>query len=180
MRRIHRHLLLAPLAVLAACEGADIPTEQTSATAAPVILLNSEAPTAATGSGHYFSGGEMRTFAFSAVAHRDGTASGNFEIVIHAIDRHIQAEVTCLSVRNDTAWVAGVVTKTNHPAVIPGRVSYFWTVDGGEGVGAEDKVSTARINDAVGEDARFCSIMPDEAFSRLPGNVVLRGNVQVH
>lgn len=180
MRRVHRHLILGPLALLVACEGADMPTEQTSAAAAPAGLLNSAAPAAATGSGHYFSGGEMRTFAFSAVDHGDGTASGNFQIVIHAIDRYVQAGVTCLTVRNDTAWIAGIITKTNHPAVIPGTVSYFWTVDGGEGAGAEDKVSTARINDAAGEDARFCSITPDEAFSGLPGNVVQRGNVQVH
>jgi hypothetical protein len=175
MRRVHRHLILAPLAILVACEG-PAPTEPAMASAD----LSSVMLTAATGSGHYFSGGEQRTFSFSAVEHADGSASGQFEIVIHAIDRYIQASVTCVTVRNDTAWVAGVVTKTNHPAVIPGRVSYFWAVDGGEGAGTEDKVSTARINDAVGEDARFCSITPDEAFSGLPGNVVQRGNVQVH
>lgn len=176
MKRIRFHVLLASLTLLAACEAGTDPTAPSAAPAATVTA----APTSATGSGHYFSGGEQRTFAFSAVEHADGSASGQFEIVIHAIDRYIQANVTCVTVRNDTAWVGGVVTKTNHPAVIVGRVSYFWTVDGGEGADAVDKVSTARINDAVGEDARFCSITPDEAFSRLPGNVVLRGNVQVH
>ena len=176
MKRIRYHVLLASVTLLAACEAGTDPTAPSAAPAAAVTA----APTSATGSGHYFSGGEMRTFAFSAVEHRDGSASGQFEIVIHAIDRHIQASVTCVRVRNDTAWVAGVVTKTNHPAVIVGRVSYFWAVDGGEGAGAEDKVSTARINDRVGEDARFCALMPDEQFSGLPGNVVLRGNVQVH
>ena len=133
----------------------------------------------ATGSGHYMSGGELRTLGFSAVRHADGSASGEFEVVIHAADAYFHVGVTCLSVRNDTAWIAGVIDRTNHPVIRPGTVSYFWTTDGGEGPDAVDKVSTARINDGVGEDQRFCTIMPDEAFSRLPGNVVLNGNVQV-
>lgn len=176
MRRIHRNLIFAPLAILVACERA-APTEPS---VARTDVLSSAMLPAANGSGHYFSGGEQRTFAFSAISHANGSVSGQFQIVIHAIDRYIQADVTCVTVRNDTAWVGGVVSKTNHPAVIPGRVSYFWTVDGGEGPGAEDKVSTARINDAVGQDAAFCALTPDEEFSRLPGNIVQRGNVQVH
>lgn len=134
----------------------------------------------ATGSGHTVAGGEPRTFAFGAVGHPDGSASGSFQIVIHAIDAHIHVATTCMRVRNDTAWVAGIIAKSNHPVVREGTVSYFWASDGGEGPDAVDKVSTARINDAAGEDQRFCTLMPDEAFSGLPGNVVLGGNVQVH
>ena len=84
-----------------------------------------------------------------------------------------------MTVRNDTAWVAGIIRQTNHPVLVPGRVSYFWAVDGGEGEGAIDKVSIARINDEPGEDRRFCRITPDEAFSRLPGVIVEHGNVQI-
>jgi hypothetical protein len=40
-------------------------------------------------------------------------------------------------------------------------------------------MSTARINDALGEDQRFCGLKPNEQFSGLPGNVLVHGNVQV-
>lgn len=133
----------------------------------------------ATGSGHYTSGGELRTLGFSAVRRADGSVSGQYQVVIHAIDRSFHVGVTCLSVRNDTAWIAGIIERTDHPVIREGTVSYFWVADGGEGPGAVDKVSTARINDRPGEDQRFCSLMPDEAFSGLPGNVVEHGNVQV-
>lgn len=133
----------------------------------------------ATGSGHYTSGGELRTLGFSAVRRADGSVSGEYHVVIHAVDRFFHVSVTCLSVRNDTAWIAGIVDRTDHPVIREGTVSYFWAVDGGEGPDAVDKVSTARINDRPGEDQRFCTLMPDEAFSGLPGNVVEHGNVQV-
>jgi hypothetical protein len=133
----------------------------------------------AAGSAHYMSGGELRTMTFSAVANEDGSASGEYQINIHAIDRYLHVTVTCMVVRNDTAWVAGIIDHTNHPAIIPGRVSYFWTVDNGEGQDTPDKMSTARINDVAGEDQRFCSLTPNEQFSGLPGNVLVHGNVQV-
>lgn len=133
----------------------------------------------ANGSAHYMSGGELRTMGFSAVAKEDGSASGEYQVNIHAIDRYFHVTVTCMVVRNDTAWVAGIIDRTNHPAIIPGRVSYFWTVDNGEGQDTPDKMSTARINDALGEDRRFCSLTPTEQFSGLPGNVLVHGNVQV-
>lgn len=132
-----------------------------------------------TGSGHYTSGGELRTLSVSAVRRADGSVAGEYHVTIHAIDSFLHVGVTCLSVRNDTAWVAGVIESTNHPAIVEGTVSYFWAVDGGEGAGSMDVVSTARINDRPGEDQRFCSLMPDEDFSGLPGNVVEHGTVQV-
>lgn len=133
----------------------------------------------ATGSGHYTDRGELRTLTFSAVRHADGSVRGQYEVVLHASDRFFHVSVTCLSVRNDTAWIAGIVDRTNHPVIREGTVSYFWAVDGGEGAEATDKVSVARINDRPGEDQRFCSLMPDEDFSGLPGRVVEHGNVQV-
>jgi hypothetical protein len=164
----------------AACaDGGPIDIDSTSDPGGLVAHNTSSAPPSATGSGHTLSGGEPRTFAFSAVSHGDGSASGNYVIVIHAIDAHIMVDVTCMRVLGDKAWVAGIIRKTNHPVVREGTVSYFWTVDGGEGRGAVDIVSTARINDAAGEDQRFCSLMPDEQTSGLPGNAVLGGNVQV-
>lgn len=173
---MHRRLVGILVLAVAACDTTSAPTrplvtDQPSRSQGIVASAN--------GSAHYMSGGELRTMAFSAVAKEDGTASGEYQINIHAIDRYVHVSVTCMRVRNDTAWVAGIIDRTNHPAIIPGRVSYFWAVDNGEGQATPDKMSTARINDVVGEDQRFCSLQPDEQFSGLPGNVVLHGNVQV-
>jgi hypothetical protein len=179
----HPRSIALPFALLvaSACEtpaepgadpGADLPD-------AVVSLADQGVVASATGSGHYTSGGELRTLSFNAVKRVDGSVSGKFHVTIHAIDRFFHVNVTCLSVRNDTAWVAGIIDKTDHPVIQEGTVSYFWAVDGGEGAGTTDKVSVARINDRLGEDQRFCGLMPDEAFSGLPGQVVEHGNVQV-
>lgn len=175
---MRRHLvgMLVACAGVAACETSLSPTRVLAPHGAS---LSEGIVASASGSAHYMAGGELRTMAFSAVSKADGTAEGEYQINIHAIDRYLHVSVTCMVVRNDTAWVAGIIDRTNHPAIIPGRVSYFWTVDNGEGQSTPDKMSTARINDAAGEDQRFCSLTPTEQFSGLPGNILLHGNVQV-
>jgi hypothetical protein len=167
------------IGTLACAERDPIALDSTVAPDGLVAYNTSAAPPSATGSGHTLAGGAPRTFAFSAVSRADGSAAGNYEIVIHAIGAFFMVDVTCMRVLGNKAWVAGIIRKSNNPAVREGTVSYFWTIDGGEGPTAVDIVSTARINDPLGEDQRFCSLMPDEATSGLPGNVVLRGNVQV-
>ena len=170
---------LCGAALIAGCDVARTPVAP-AADEAPASALSLGASGArATGSGHFTSGGELRTFAFSAIGRPDGSAAGQFQIVIHAIDRFLHVGVTCMTVRNDTAWVAGVIERTNHEAIQVGTVSYFWAVDHGEGDGVVDEVSIARINDRPGEDRRFCAITPDEAFSGLPGRDVEHGNVQI-
>lgn len=132
-----------------------------------------------TGSAHYMSGGELRTMGFSAVQHADGSASGEYQVNIHAIDAYFHVTVTCLALEGNKAWVAGIIDRTNHPVIVPGSVSYFWVVDDGEGPDAQDIMSTARINDVAGADRVFCTLKPDEAFSGLPGNPIVHGNIQV-
>lgn len=174
------HRIVRASLVLAALLGGctDQPTTgpdlepQLSVTTGPVSV-------SATGSGHFESGGELRTFSFGAVGRPDGSASGEYHITLHAIDAFFHATVTCMRVRNDTAWVAGIIDNTNHPVIVPGTVTYFWAVDGGEGGQATDIVSIARINDAAGQDQVFCDLTPDEEFSGLPGVVIEKGNVQV-
>jgi hypothetical protein len=175
---MHRRLvgMLLATTAIAACDTASTPVR---VLAPEDASLSQATGAAASGSAHYMSGGELRTMGFSAVAKEDGTASGEFQVNIHATDRYFHVTVTCMAVRNDTAWVAGIIDRTNHPAVITGRVSYFWTVDNGEGQDTPDKMSTARINDALGQDQVFCNLKPNETFSGLPGNVLVHGNVQV-
>lgn len=176
---MRRHLVFMVVAVAgaAACSESSSPTR---VLAPGEAALSQGIVASATGSAHYMSGGELRTMGFSAVAKADGSAEGEFQVNLHAIGRYFHVSVTCMVVRNDTAWVAGIIDRTDHPAIIPGRVSYFWTTDKGEGQNTlPDEMSTARINDVAGSDQVFCGLKPDEAFSRLPGNELIHGNVQI-
>jgi hypothetical protein len=130
----------------------------------------------ATGSGHFYVADEIRTLAFSAVGHANGTASGQYEIDVHATGVRFHVSVTCLSVSGNTAWIAGIIDKSSGPPVREGTVSYFYAVDNGEGAdAAPDIVSVARINDVPGADQEFCTRQP----LLLPPRAVVHGNVQV-
>jgi hypothetical protein len=130
----------------------------------------------ATGSGHYYVADELRTLAFSAVGHADGTASGEYEIDVHATGVRFHVTVTCLSVRGNTAWIAGIIDRSSGPPVQEGTVSYFYAVDNGEGANAAaDTVSVARINDVPGAAQEFCTTQP----LLLPPRAVVHGNVAV-
>lgn len=130
----------------------------------------------ATGSGHYYVADEIRTLAFSAVQHADGSASGEYQIDVHASNTSFHATVTCMAVVGNTAWIAGVIDWASGPPVIPGTVTYFYAKDNGEGTGAApDIVSVARINDRPEADEEFCTTRP----LGLPPREVVNGNVQV-
>lgn len=175
----HR-IVRASLVLLGAFVGGCTEPASTGPDLAPqASVASGPVSVSATGSGHFDSGGELRSFSFSSVGRADGSATGEYHITIHAIDAFFHATVTCMRARNDTAWVAGIIDRTNHPAIVPGTVTYFWVVDGGEGGDATDIVSSARINDAPGQDQVFCGLTPDEEFSGLPGRAVEQGNVQV-
>lgn len=130
----------------------------------------------ATGSGHYLVADEIRSFAFSAAKHADGTTSGEYEIKVHATGVRIHVRVTCMAVSGNTAWVAGIIDQSSGPPVQEGTVSYFYATDNGEGAdAAPDIVSVARINDVPGADEEFCTLRP----VALPPRAVVHGNVQV-
>jgi len=84
--------------VAAACE---TPVEpRTAVIEASLVAAHQQGAVAsATGSGHYTSGGALRTLSFNAVKRADGTTSGNYHVTIHAIQRFFDVNVTCLSVR---------------------------------------------------------------------------------
>ena len=173
MRSVHQLVTLLALAAVPAC--ADGPLV---ADGAPPPRLDAVGggPTSATGSGHYFSGGEIRTLAFSAVRHDDGAVSGEYQLNVHALDAVIHVRVECLLVVGNRARLGGTVVRSTAPAVREGLKSYFWVVDNGEGADAlPDIVSTAGFNeDQEGLD-EFCHDGP----TILPPHNVIHGNVQV-
>ena len=174
-----RVVLLASSLVLAAC-GTDRPTAPTALLSAPVANT-AENMWLLTGSGHTDLpvSGDMRNFTFHAKRNPDGSASGSYRLARHDIDVWFTVDVTCMSVVGNTAWVAGIISDTNAPGLIlVGRVSYFFAIDGGEGVGTIDKISRARINDQAGQDAVFCALKPTAIFDPNPLTIV-EGNVQL-
>jgi hypothetical protein len=169
-KRIGSALLIAATAACAPDAGDSGPLEPAFSNPGGVIE-------SATGSGHYLVDGKIRTFAFSANKHADGTTTGEYHINVHASDIALHVTVECMLTKGNTAWIGGHIDRSSNPdVVIPGTVSYFWTVDNGEGAGAPpDIVSVARINDVDEALEEFCEDGP----TILPPREVVRGNVQV-
>jgi hypothetical protein len=158
------------------CGTPDVATAPHGARAA--ALSQSGAPRHhVTGSGHTPVGmtEDLREFTFHAVEHPDGTVSGSYRVERTDTGVFFTVDVRCMTVVGNTAWVAGRITETNSPAIRVGTVSYFWAVDGGEGAGAQDIVSIARINDRDEAEAEFCTTLP----KLLPPLAVEMGNVQI-
>ncbi|HEX9581765.1 MAG TPA: hypothetical protein VF970_11730 [Gemmatimonadales bacterium] len=127
------------------------------------------------GSGHLAQTAGLREFVFHALQDSDGNAKGSYTITL-ASGVFLTVNVTCMSVVGNTGWVGGIIAETNSSAIRVGSVSYFFAVDNGEGDGdPADRVSSARINDADGQDLVFCTDRP----LLLPSFDITDGNVQV-
>ncbi len=129
----------------------------------------------ATGSGHFTLAGGLRTFAFSAIKHEDGTVSGNAQLNNRATNIKTHVEVDCLRVEGNRAVIGGVVTKSTDTSREGTRV-IFAVIDNGEG------------NDDPPDQISFLGLLPDGTpadlcltfdFSLFPMATVERGNVQV-
>lgn len=126
------------------------------------------------GSGHVEQAAGLREFTFHAVERPDGSVAGSFKVVLPN-GLFFEADVTCMAVDGNTGWVGGLIRDTNAAVVVVGSVSTFYAIDGGEGAGAADIVSTAAFNGAAGADVAFCADRP----LALPPLAVADGNVQV-
>src|SRR5688572_10428926 len=103
---------------------------------------------------------ELWVLAFNAVKRADGTTTGNYHVDRQDLGVKFDVDITCMAVRADTAWIAGIIRKVDGPLVREGTISYFWMVDKGEGDGAVDLASAIRINDLPGRDEEFCTANP--------------------
>jgi hypothetical protein len=136
-------------------------------TAAPSGVVNT-----ATGSGHITSGGENRTFAFTARKYADGTATGQVQVNSRALNTVAHLEIDCLRVVGNVAHMSGIVTRTSNPTEAPlGDMRRFVVMDNGEGSNSPpDRISTIPVNPA-GQTCENSTLVPDRP--------VERGNVQV-
>lgn len=171
-------LLFAATAALFACNTPTQPAELDSPVDLDASLMGGEARVVSrvVGSAHREVGGKPVLLNFSARTRADGTLQGSY--YYQSVFNHVQihVDVTCMAVTDgNKAWVAGIISKSNVPALI-GTVSYFYTFDNGEGANADaDIVSLVRALDPPGEDLRFCEERP----TLLPSSEVLHGNVNV-
>jgi hypothetical protein len=169
-----RVLFAAAAATLLGCDSQP-PSTLEPITSASLRLDDAGVVQSANGSGHFTSGGEIRTFAFNAKKRADGSVTGQYQINAHASGIFFHVSVTCMDVVDNTAFIAGIITQASGAPVVEGTVSYFYARDAGEGPDAADIVSVARINDVAGADQEFCATHP----LLLPPRAVEQGNVQV-
>ena len=138
-----------------------------SATGAPNPVVNS-----ATGSGHRISGGEFRSFSFSATRYADGTATGQAQVNVRSLDAFAHIAIDCLTVDGNIAHMSGVVTHTSDPTVfLTDEQVHFAVEDNGQGANEPpDRVTGIPENEPL-----TCNdALPSSAF-----NNIVRGNVRV-
>jgi hypothetical protein len=131
----------------------------------------------ASGSGHFTSGGELRTFTFNAIRRADGTVSGEWEVISRAgAGARLHGDVLCLAINGNQAWIGTRIESATNPVVIIGSEGGFRVVDNGEGANEPpDAASLAFFNGAAGFAQNYCDAMA----ANPPLNPVEHGNLQV-
>ena len=135
------------------------------------------------GSGHIQTPGSTRRFSFSAREAEDGSASGQFSLMIdsplfgstHPTLTRVEAEVVCVVVDGNQAWVGGVVKSATNAEWIGGETG--WAVeDNGVGHPSPDRISRMRLPpvQVPGWAQYTCDT---RIFT--PGMLVERGNLTV-
>lgn len=136
----------------------------------------------ATGHANQTVGGELRTFSFSAIRHKDGTVTGQFQLHNRATDVVIHGEVTCLLAiarpHQGAAFMGGVVTRVdgNAPGFFEGRPVMFSAFDNGEGANAPFDLLTGLVATTPETVARQCAFGLRVGGGPTP---VEDGNIQV-
>ncbi len=139
-----------------------------------------------TGSGHHTRvvGGvaELTTFSFTAVAHRDGAVSGQYQYNFRANGFAVHGPVSCVTVSGNQAWVGGIVDRvvTDNPAfeALLGLEMWWRSIDNGEGAGAAPDVTTGLGFGFAGSTITAESWCRDQPLS-LVAREVEKGNIQV-
>lgn len=100
------------------------------------------AKASATGSGMLKIKGEdgkpaYRTFTFNAVAHRDGTTTGQAEIHNRIQGRSWHLKIDCLSVQNGQVAALSGTVESDSTGEYTGWQAWFMVADMGEGAGSQ-------------------------------------------
>ena len=143
-----------------------------------------------TGGGHYQVLNAFDTqFAFSAIQHGDGRASGRFhqrvEFDTGTVD--FRGEVTCLAVDpvNRRAWIGGVIVSNDSsdpvfttPIHQPGHDIWFRVLDNGQAHDPVDRTTFLGFEGVIPSSASYCEqrIWPDGDARTWP---VSEGNISI-
>lgn len=158
-------------AMLSACgaERTQAPIDGPSLTVSAGVLA------AATGSGGFIAAnGELRSFTFAAITHRDGTVGGQFQLVAGNADLVAHGTVTCMRVIGNQAWVGGTIDRNSID--LPLTHGWFRTVDNA-GSGSPDQISLLVIaNNPAGNLLQaYCANTPEFP----PLNTVTHGSITI-
>jgi hypothetical protein len=137
----------------------------------------------ATGHANTSTAGQLRTFSFSAIRHKDGTVTGQFQLV-NRFDGTavIHGEVTCLLAiarpHQGAAFMGGVVTRVDGdaPGFFEGRPVMFSAFDNGEGMNERPDEITSLVATTPETVARQCAFGLRVGGGPIP---IEDGNIQV-
>jgi hypothetical protein len=125
------------------------------------------------------SGAGRRVVTIDAMQNPSGKVSGTYRIDFTATGVFFVVKVSCISAIGNTAFIGGHFVESNSAAIQIGSVSYFFVTDNGKPDPVHpfvaDEISTARINDRLGQDEEFCELQP-LLLTKLTG---LEGDISV-
>lgn len=175
-------LSLSVVATLAACDTGPTEPPVAESAIAPSFAASGGVLASARGAGHISQGdSDRRVFSFAAQQRADGSATGQFTLLItnsilgseNPSVTRVEAEVTCMSSGGNIAWVGGVVKNSTNPAWI--GMETGWAVeDNGEGANGFDAISLMNIPGPPGLAQAVC-----DSQTRNPNLPVEQGSVQV-
>ncbi len=175
--RSHPILFLAVAALFAVgCVEAPTEPELLSSDLPLMAALHSLGPVVASATGSGSIDNALRTFAFNARLHADGTVKGAWQRVRHDTNRRSNGRVTCATfIGGNTAFIGGIATS----GVLsdPGFNGVGWAVlDGGEGKPPNGDLMTLQfVGLTPAQVDQFCNLGlgPPAVF------LVFQGNIQV-
>src|SRR5438093_1143380 len=133
-----------------------------------------------TGHAAFFADGRNTLFVYSvsAIRHRDGSFSGELELVIGPpTSARIHGHTACFAVAGNVANIVAVVDQSSHPDVRVGSLLAWTLQDNGEGrKDAPDRTSTFLLFNDPAVGVRHC-VAPFGTGTLFP---VVAGNLQVH
>ena len=181
MRVTRQAALIASLVLLAACDAHEPTAISPAASLRPSMQLTGELGAfVVKGEVSTPSGTQFRIVTIDAIQTPRGEVQGSYRVEFSNTGLYWVTTVSCVSVVGNTAWVAGHITETNIPTLILGRVSYFYVTDNGKphpvDVVPADVISTAKINDPLGQDVVFCTQRPTilAPLAGLTGDIDIR------
>jgi len=142
MRLVSRGIPIVLAAALAVgCESATSPDLDLS----PQFARGGGNGAVAMASGSGVRTGSVRHFQFNAVAKKDGSMSGHFNLTFEGPgNSHHRGDVVCARTDGNRAWIGTVITSSTNPA-FTGTEGGFYVEDNGEGNGAPDRLSLTYV-----------------------------------